>query len=363
MGDGKGHSEEWSWSDSDGEGGDPLDGVALATARQENPGRSATRPPPGGGILDSSENGLERGGESERSRMGDPKKDVKTGVRQMVALGLCSPQAAEMFLRIESDSGSRLLGESSPGASRDLLAASESRLAASERALKESEEQQLRLQAELMRHSLHPHADSSHRSGGVTPFDIARAQREAEKVMMLQRKVADGEERERQQATMQAKMEELLRLQEVALSEREESSGSLEEDLAVREAKLRLLTEQVSQMEQTHSLEQEAAVSEIAELKARNQVLEEGIVERDEQLRKCDGENLRLHEIQLEEKENQLRNLEARLAANGGDQIQTLTTTFSHTLDDRELRLAKLEHDLKQVKSTCREHGRKIFNI
>ena len=106
------------------------------------------------------------------------------------------------------------------GSAKDQLAATEARLARSERALRESEEQQARLQAELMKTSLSP----GH-SGGFASLDNARAQREAEKMMALQRRVAEGEARERQQATMQAKMEELLRLQEVALGEREESAA------------------------------------------------------------------------------------------------------------------------------------------
>jgi hypothetical protein len=362
-----GVQEEWSWSDSDGEGGNALDGAASAHRKQTAPtgeGRDtgehalfACEPHANGNVRLSAPG---TGGS-------DSRKSVKAGVRQMVSLGMCSPQAAEMFLQIESDALGEPPGGRAPGASKDQMEATEARLAAAERALRESEEQQLKLQAELMRLTLNPYQDSSSsRSGGVTAFDVARAQREAEKVMTLQRKVAEGEERERQQATMQAKMEELLRLQEVALSEREEGFGSLEKELAERDAKLRLLSEQLSQLEQTRALEQQAAASEMAEVKAemaevkaRNAELQEGIVYRDEQLRRTDGEKLRLHEIQMEEKENQLRNLEARLEANGGDQLQTLKSTFSHTLEDRELRLAALEQELKQVKAE-RDDAQKV---
>ena len=45
-----------------------------------------------------------------------------------------------------------------------------------------------------------------------------------------------------------------------------------------------------------------------------------------------------------------MRHLEAQLAACGGDRLETLKTTFSHTLEDRELRLATLEHEVRQVK-------------
>jgi hypothetical protein len=333
--------EEWSWSDSDGEGSERPFDAAEAEAR-DAPFDDA----PGGGCsvgehaLTGSLNGLEGG---------TVKRAVRAGVRQMVALGLCSPQAAEMFLQLESES--RAIGGEHSSESREQLAAAEARLAYSERALRESEERQLQMQAEIMRMTLSPQRDVGTPEGGVTAFDVARAQREAEKVMNLQRKVAEGEERERQQASMQAKMEELLRLQEVALSEREESTNALEREVAERDAKIRLVSGQISQLEQTHALEQQAAESEIADLKARNVELEEGIVVRDERLRDTDGEKLRLHEIQMEEKETQLRSLEARLAANGGDQITALKNTFSHTLEDRELRLATLEHEVRQVKS------------
>ncbi len=342
--------EEWSWSDSDGESGE----------RQLDSGEAESRGAPLAALADGSCGPLALTGSLGGQESGASKKAVKAGVRQMVALGLCSPQAAEMFLQLESDSRSESAAGRPGGEAAEQIAVTEARLAYSERALRESEERQLQLQAEIMRLTLNPQRDVGTSPGGVTAFDVARAQREAEKVMTLQRKVAEGEERERQQAGMQAKMEELLRLQEVALSEREENTAALEREVAEREAKVRLMTEQLSQTEQTHALEQQAAESEMAELKARNLVLEEGIVERDEQLRKTDGEKLRLHEIQMEEKEAQLRNLEARLAANGGDQIMTLKSTFSHTLEDRELRLATLEHEVRQVKSE-RDEAQKTY--
>ena len=233
--------EEWSWSDSDGEEGPAASSPRAADSAPADSQRGLLPPR----SLQSSSAGLVASEAGSTSS----KKSVKAGVRQMVALGLCSPQAAEMFLQIESDA--RELPAQNSGASKDQLVAAEARLAASERALQQSEEEQARLQAELLRLTLNAHQDSSSsQSGGVTAFDVARARREAEKVIALQRKVAESEERERQQAIMQAKMEELLRLQEVALSEREDSAGTLEKEMSERDAKLRLLSEQLSQAEQ-----------------------------------------------------------------------------------------------------------------
>lgn len=93
---------------------------------------------------------------------------------------------------------------------------------ATERKLREAEQAQLVLQAEVLRLSLNPQGGTSPgTAGGVTAFDVARAQREAEKMLALQRRVGEGEDRERQAAAVHAKMEELLRMQEVALQERE----------------------------------------------------------------------------------------------------------------------------------------------
>ena len=405
-----GHSvgEEWSWSDSDGEGAD-VDEAAFSSAMNSNK-QAMSSAAKGPGRLRSNSEHMHNGhgyrsALQERYPMQpgasavvpgngafDQRKSTKAGVRQMVALGLCSQQAAEMFMQIEAEAeAARSIAEPSgaqtppSGASRDQLeasearlAASEARLAASERALRESEEQQLKLQAELMILTLNPYqSNSAYHSGGVTAFDVARAQREAEKlmtlqrrvaeaedeVMTLQRRVAEGEERERQQAAMQAKMEELLRLQEVALSEREEGFGALEKDLAERDAQVRLLTEKLSKLEHTRGLEQQVSGSEIAELKAKNQVLEDAILERDEQLRRTDGDKLRLHEIQMQEKENQLRHLEARLAANGGDQLLSLKNTFAQTLETREVRLAALEHESKQIKVERDEARRSCMSM
>jgi chromosome segregation ATPase len=331
--------EEWSWSDSDGEGGDPLDDKSLESAV-----RKSSQGVANGAGVESGPNFV------IHSFAGESKRTVKNEVQQMVAVGLCSVQAADMFMQLVDDG---LVGRPSDqrsklGSTQDQLAATEARLAASERALRESEEQQLRLQADLMKMTLSPYHDG----GGVTAFDVARAQREAEKVLTLQRKIAESEERERQQAVMQAKMEELLRLQEVALTEREENSAQLEQEMSATEAKMRLLSEQLSQMEQTLAMEQQ-----------RNQVLEDGIVQRDEQLRRTDAEKLRLHEIQIEEKENQLRNLEARLEANGGDKIDNLKETFNHTLEERDQRVTALENELRKVKAERDESRKSLAEV
>jgi hypothetical protein len=238
---GSGVREEWSWSDSDGEGGPAASPPRAADGAPADSQR---------GMLPRSLQSSSAGLVASEAGSTSSKKSVKAGVRQMVALGMCSPQAAERFLQMESDAR-ELPAAHNSGASKDQLVAAEARLAASERALQQSEQEQARLQTELLRLTLNAHQDSSSsQSGGVTAFDVARARREAEKVMALQRKVAESEERERQQAMMQAKMEELLRLQEVALSEREDSAGTLEKEMSERDAKLRLLSEQLSQAEQ-----------------------------------------------------------------------------------------------------------------
>ena len=325
---GDGLCEEWSWSDSDGDGGDALDSKSL-------------KPPT---ISMPSVAGDSYGLSHTASSVGD--RAIKAEVQHMVALGMCSPQAAEMFLQLVADGvvGRPDAARSPIGSAKDQLAATEARLARSERALRESEEQQARLQAELIKTSLPP----GH-SGGFASLDNARAQREAEKMMALQRRVAEGEARERQQATMQAKMEELLRLQEVALGEREESAALLETEMSGMDAKMRLLTEQLSKMEQALAMEQE-----------RNQALEDGIVERDEQLRRGDSEMLRLHELKLEEKEAQVLALEERLASNSGDhlKLQTLQNEMQQCKrerDEAQKSQAEMRDMYMSMQSTYRE--------
>eukprot|EP00961_Rhodomonas_salina_P008609 117104-Rhodomonas_salina.2 len=222
-----GAEEEWSWTDSDeddvamdGSIPDPS-GIESVSTRIGLPVKS--RSLSGNDDVNGSHRRTPRdvpGPSQSPMQSYGGQRSLQAKVRDMVVQGLCSNQAADLFLKLEAESAGH--DDASPEVQKKLQAA--------EARLQQSEEAQLRLQAEVMRLSLQPRNDGDS-GAGVTAFDVARAQREAEKVLILQRKVAEAEENERQQSVVNSKMEELLRLQEDALHDREESVAKLEKEL------------------------------------------------------------------------------------------------------------------------------------
>ena len=188
-----------------------------------------------------------------------------------------------------------------------------------ERKLKESERAQVKLQTENLRLSLNPQGSSSLGGAGVTAFDVARAQREAEKVLTLQKRVQEAEDRERQAAVVHGKMEALLRDHEAAVQERAAAAT--------------------------------AAEALAAELRAQ-------LIERDEKLRARDSEALRLHELQMEEKDKAIAQLEQRLGV--GDSSDARVAQLRESLQrlTEELETAQLQRDQARQAAESQVAGR-----